>query len=139
MGFLQCELDNDHNIPQGSQVVYNIILPSGSLEDDGAVAGLFGLGSFCVGGPTAWHFHQTPFSDAVQAAIILSGGVFTDLAVLTVLALVPGGPVYTISSADNRCGKFIENLFHEMVEAATNPFPGLDVAGRPGIHSMAIR
>ena len=132
MGFLQCELDNDHNIPQGSQVVYNIILPSGSLEDDGAVAGLFGLGSFCVGGPTAWHFHQTPFSDAVQAAIILSGGVFTDLAVLTVLALVPGGPVYTISSADNRCGKFIENLFHEMVEAATNPFPGLDVLQKGG-------
>jgi hypothetical protein len=127
IGFLQCELDNDHNVPQGSQVVYNIILPSGSLEDDGAVARLFGLDKFCLGGPKAWHFHQTPFSTEVQAAIILTGGVFTDLAVLVVLALVPGGPVYTISSADSRCGNFINNLAHEMVEAATDPFPPLSV------------
>ena len=132
IGFLQCELDNEQNIPKGSQVVYNIILPSGSVEDDGAVAGLFGLGKFCTGGPTAWHFHQTPFSTEVQAAIILTGGVFADLAVLTVLALVPGGPIYTISSADSRCGTFIKNLVHEMVEAATNPFPGLDVLRNGG-------
>src|SRR5262249_3683086 len=42
-------------------------------------------------------------------------------------ALLPGGPVYTISSADSRCGNFINNLVHEMVEAATDPFPPLAV------------
>ena len=57
MGFLDCEL-RQGGIPQHSQVVYNIILPSGSIESD-----FFGADKFCVSSPaTAWHFHQTPYS-----------------------------------------------------------------------------
>ena len=128
IGFLQCELDNDHQIPQGSQVVYNIILPSGSLESDA-----FGLKSFCTGGTsaTAWHFHQrldSPEAEAALALIALGGGdALTGAAIVAAIALLPGGPVYTIQSADSRCGKLIKNLVHEMVEATTDPFPPFSV------------
>jgi hypothetical protein len=127
IGFLQCELDNDHGIPQGSQVVYNIILPSGSLESD-----VFGLNTFCTGGPTAWHFHKrldSPEAEAAIALLLLGGGVgaLTGAAIVAAIALLPGGPVYTIQSADSRCGNFIHNLIHEMVEATTDPFPPFSV------------
>jgi hypothetical protein len=127
IGFLQCELDHDHSIPQGSQVVYNIILPSGSLESDA-----FGLDTFCTGGAKAWHFHQRLDSPEAEIAIalILAGGgdgALVGAAIVAAIALIPGGPVYTIQSADGRCGNFINNLVHEMVEAATDPFPPFSV------------
>ena len=46
---------------------------------------------------------------------------------LGVLGLLDGGPIYTIVSADTRCGNFVQNLAHEMVEAASDPFPPLSV------------
>jgi hypothetical protein len=135
IGFLQCELDHV-NLPQGAQVVYNIILPSGSVENDSL--GPIGLRSFCTetGAPGAWHFHQTPYSAEADAAIalIVLGGLFGSpgdviegMGVLSLLALLPGGPIYTISFADARCGNFVNNLVHEMVEATTDPFPPLSV------------
>src|SRR5262249_50241421 len=135
IGFLQCELDHE-NVPKGAQVVYNIILPTGSVEND-TVASI-GLKSFCTGSKpsTAWHFHQTPYSAEADAAIalIILGGLFKNpievldgMGVLALLALLPGGPIYTISFADSRCGIFTSNLVHEMVEAATDPFPPLSV------------
>jgi hypothetical protein len=125
IGFLNCELQHG-GIPQGSQVIYNIILPSGSVESD-----LFGSDKFCVNGPAvAWHFHQTPYSPGAAIAIGLgllgaaTGGVPGALeAFLGALAALQGGPLYTISSADSRCGSFTHNLLHEMVEAASDPFP----------------
>jgi hypothetical protein len=127
IGFLQCELDHDHDIPQGSQVVYNIILPSGSLESD-----VFGSDTFCTGGPKAWHFHKrldTPEAEVAIAAIVALGlpGVLLAGAIVADIASTPGGPVYTIQSADSRCGPLTNNLAHEMVEAATDPFPPFSV------------
>jgi len=118
MGFLQCELDHAP-IPQGSQVVYNIILPSGSLEDD------LGL---CQGSNanTAFHFHESPLTPegaVAVAGIIETGATFEQL--VAVLALIHGGPIYTIESADSRCRNFINNMVHEMVEAASDPFPDI--------------
>jgi hypothetical protein len=129
IGFLNCELQHG-GIPQGSQVVYNLILPSGSVESD-----FFGNDKFCVNGPAvAWHFHQTPYSPGAAVAIGLgllgavTGGVPGALeAFLGALAALQGGPLYTISSADSRCGSFTHNLLHEMVEAASDPFPSLSV------------
>jgi hypothetical protein len=126
IGFLQCELDHG-NVPQGSQVVYNVILPSGSLESD-----FFGLDKFCAGGPaSAWHFHQTPYSPqaviGIGAALLgaATGGVQGALiALLGALGALQGGPLYTIESADSRCvPPFMHNLLHEMVEATSDPFP----------------
>jgi hypothetical protein len=124
IGFLQCELDHAF-IPKGSQVIYNIILPSGSLESD-----FFGTRTLCRGGPLAWHFHQTPYSAeaviALGAALLAltTGGVDGALeAFLGGLVALQGGPIYTIESADSQCGNFIENLVHEMTEAASDPFP----------------
>ena len=122
--FLQCELDHG-GIPQGSQVVYNVMLPSGSLESD-----LFGARTLCTGGPNAWHFHQTPYTTEAKIALglallgLTTGGTAGALEVfLGVLELLQGGPLYTIVSADPRCGNFINNLVHEMAEAASDPFP----------------
>jgi hypothetical protein len=125
IGFLQCELDHG-GVPQASQIVYNIILPSGSIESD-----LFGDRKLCVGGNAlAWHFHQTPYSPqavlGVGAGLLgaATGGVQGALiALLGALGALQGGPLYTISSADTRCGSFTHNLLHEMVEAASDPFP----------------
>ena len=124
MGFLQCELDHG-DLPQGSQVVYNVIMPSGSLESD-----FFGERTFCQGGPNAWHFHQTPYTTEAKVALGLgllggiTGGPTGVLeAFLAVLELLDGGPIYTISSVDPQCGNFISNLTHEMVETASDPFP----------------
>ena len=133
--FLQCELDNE-NLPKGSQVVYNIILPSGSLEHDSTA---ITDRKFCSGpgSPLAWHFHQTPFSteaDSLISFLLLSfllddpAAVILKMGILALLDLIPGGPIYTISSADTQhCGPLINNLVHEMVEAATDPFPPLKV------------
>jgi hypothetical protein len=67
IGFLQCELDHG-GVPQGAQVVYNVILPSGTLESD-----FFGNVTACGGGPfLAWHFHQTPYSPEAAVGIGLA-------------------------------------------------------------------
>lgn len=129
IGFLQCELDHG-SVPQGSQVVYNVLLPggmpTGSIESD-----FFGADKFCAGGPAvAWHFHQTPYS--AQAVLGIGAGLLGAatggvqgalLALLGALGALQGGPLYTIVSADSRCGSFSHNLLHEMVEAASDPFP----------------
>ncbi len=128
IGFLQCELDHDRGIPRGPQVVYNIILPTGSLESD-----FFGAHTLCDGGATAWHFHQSPYSTEAQIVLgvgLLSRGTGSGsdalATFLAALALVEGGgPVFTIVSADPKCGNFVQNLVHEMVEAASDPFPGV--------------
>ena len=125
IGFLQCELDNG-GVPQGTQVVYNIILPNPSIESD-----LFGTRKLCLGGARpAWHFHQTPYSP--QAVLVIgatllgaaTGGVQGALsALLLAMNGLQGGPLYTISSATPSCGTLTNNLAHEMVEAAADPSP----------------
>jgi hypothetical protein len=127
--FLNCETDH-HGLPQGPQVVYNIILPAGSLESD-----FFETRTLCTGGPAAWHFHQTPYTPeaivALGAALlnVSTGGTVGALAdFLTVLELVEQpGPIYTVVPADPACGNFISNLTHEMVEAASDPLPSSSV------------
>ena len=128
MGFLQCELENG-GVPKGSQVVYNIILPAGSLESD-----LFGSHTLCSPSPLAWHFHQTPYTDegilgiSLELLAVATGGVEGGLeALLGAVVLLDGGPVYTITSADPACGSLPKELLHEMVEAASDPFPPLSV------------
>jgi hypothetical protein len=149
IGFLQCELVHG-GIPQGPQVVYNIILPQTSEESD-----FFGNVTFCGNGPgTAWHFHQTPYSPGAAVAIgagllgVATGGVPGALeAFVGALATLQGGPLYTIESANPACGVFTDNLLHEMVEAASDPFPSpgaiwnedeiADVAAKcPATHSF---
>lgn len=131
IGFLNCELQHG-GLPSGPQVVYNIILPAGSLESD-----LFGNRTLCSSSSpaVAWHFHQTPYS--AQAAVGIAaaglgaatGGVPGALeAFLGVLAALQGGPLYTIESANPTCGSFTDNLLHEMVETASDPFPSLSVS-----------
>jgi hypothetical protein len=129
IGFLQCELDKG-GIPQGDSVIYNILLPAGSIESDFA-----GARKMCTGSnPVAWHFHQTPYSFNGVAALIaagfdlvLTGGVDGGLSgLLAILGGVSGGPVYTIESADPSCGNVLNSLTHEMVEASSDPFALVD-------------
>ena len=110
-------------------MIYNIILPSSSLESD-----FFGNSTLCSGSTaTAWHFHQTPSSAEALAGLgvallgAYTGGIPGALAaILGGLATyqgLQGPPIYTIESANPKCGSLVNNLFHEMVEAATDPFP----------------
>jgi hypothetical protein len=97
IGFIQCELQHA-SLPQGSNVIYNIMLPPQSLESD-----FGGALTFCVGaGPVSWHYHGAPL-------------------------FWQGTPIYTIVSAAPSCGLFTNNLVHEMIEAASDPFPPLSV------------
>jgi len=136
-GFLNCELQQG-NLPTGPQVVYNVILPQGSVESD-----FFGARRFCTGGDsaTAWHFHQNPYSALGITAQLLgaaTGGVAGALeALLIAMVAVPGGPVYTITSADSSCGVLTENMMHEMIESATDPFPSLEVIRAGGDDEIA--
>ena len=136
-GFLNCELEQGA-LPTGPQVVYNIILPQGSVESD-----FFGARKLCSGGGSAnaWHFHQNPYSALGIAAQLLgaaTGGVTGALeALLIAMVAVPGGPVYTITSADSSCGVLTENMMHEMIEAATDPFPSLEVIRSGGDDEIA--
>jgi len=133
-GFLDCELSHG-NLATGDQVVYNIILPKGSIESD-----LFGASSFCTGsgGKDAWHFHQNPFSalgtGALVAGFATGGSAGAIAALLAAMAAVPGGPIYTITSADPACHALTGNMMHEMVEATTDPFvtPSVILQGGEG-------
>jgi hypothetical protein len=135
VGFLNCELQQG-NLPQGSQVIYNILLPAFSHE---AEAG--NLVVFCQNGGTGWHFHDTPYSaqgaTALSAAILGAGistgpisflGTSLQTSAVSLLAYeallaLQQGPVYTITSANGDCQTLTDNLLHEMIEAATDPFP----------------
>lgn len=101
-GFIQCEHDHGPALLRTSNVVYNVILPPKSIENDSWTAG---LDKFCVpGGNAGWHYHG------------LQG----------TLPPFSGSPVYTINMSNPGCGGnpgLISTLFHEMAEAATDPFP----------------
>ena len=127
LGFLNCELIHG-GIPQGPNVIYNLLLPQGSIESD-----VFGGLSWCVNGGAAWHFHQTPYTpagamavatafagetvdwftfltglaigDPVQIAGVLSSiGPISAAQLLTSFEALQGPPFYTIVSVDCRCG-----------------------------------
>ncbi len=100
-GFIQCEHDHGPAILQQPNVIYNVILPPSCMESDAFSQ------NFCTGAgsPAAWHYHGLedsfpPFN---------------------------GLPVYTIALSNTSClatpSALFLNLFHEMVEAATDPFP----------------
>lgn len=142
IGFLNCELQHG-GIPTGPQVIYNIILPNGVIENDG-----FGAKKFCIassdgGMDVSWHFHETPYTPEAVVAIGIAGinlvPTTTNTEALTVLVTAlnnvaggPGGPFYTISSVDGRCGTFTNNLLHEMAEAASDPVPPVSVITNGG-------
>ena len=128
VGFLQCELDHGR-VPQGSQVVPTSFpggMPTGSSRATSSAPT-----SFAPAEPRSHrHFHQTPYS--AQAVLGTGAGLLGAatggvqgalLALLGALGALQGGPLYTIVSADSRCGSFSHNLLHEMVEAASDPFP----------------
>jgi len=99
-GFIQCEHDNGPPIFRQNDVIYNIILPPSAIESD------FWSANFCngPGSPTAWHYH------GLQNGFPAFGGQ----------------PIYTIVLANPLClagSSLFENLTHEMVEAATDPYP----------------
>jgi hypothetical protein len=123
MGFLQCEIHNA-GVPTDGNVIYNIILPSYAIEQD-----VLGVRSFCrTNGATAWHFHDTPYDPVMTAGLILTAGLGD---ILALLAGVNNGPVWTITMTSTECNSgpsvFTTNLLHEMVEAATDPFPPVSV------------
>jgi hypothetical protein len=112
-GFIKCEHDNGPPLLQQSDIVYNILLPPSSIESD-----LFSA-NFCngPGSPGGWHYGLPDFP----------------------FALFTGGPVYTIVMSNPRCGMdptlpisdgFLSDMFHEMVEALTDPFP-IDISVIP--------
>jgi len=96
-GFIQCEHDHGPAQLRQSGVVYNIILPPSSIESD------FWSQNFCTGpgSNAAWHYHGLEDS----------------------LPPFNGQPIYTIIQANSRCGTLFDSLFHEMVEAMTDPYP----------------
>lgn len=125
IGFLQCEIDHG-GVPTSGNVIYNVILPAGSVESD-----FFGSDNFCQGGGArSWHFHDTPYNPAIAGEIFFMSifGVPPLIDILVLVTTVQGnfGPVYTITSASPQCGNLTDNLLHEMVEATTDPFPPLN-------------
>jgi hypothetical protein len=144
IGFLNCELQNDSSVPQGDNVVYNIILPTGSLEAD-AIAQLVGTPPDCAGGALAWHFHGTPYNAGSFIGGLIGGALGLGIgspglgavAGFLVGLATQGGPFYTISSVDPRCGAYTNDLLHEMVESATDSEPGLDVITSGGTGEIA--
>ena len=140
IGFLNCELGSDTTIPQGDNVIYNIILPQSSVERD-AIAQLLGVAADCDGGAVSWHFYGTgvvlggllgglvgvSIGDPVAGAI---GGFLAGLA-------SQGGPFYTIASTSSSRGQFTNNLVHEMLEAASDPMPPISVIADGGNGEIA--
>jgi hypothetical protein len=108
-GFIQCEHDHGPAVLRASNVVYNVILPPNSIENDSWTLGLV---NFCSGPGSiaAWHYHGLEDN----APPPFGGGPFS------------GTPIYTMSMSNPACGGnsgLTVSLFHEMVEAATDPFP----------------
>jgi len=145
IGFLQCELDNEAALPQDDNIIYNIVLPPTSTEQDSIFQTLCAPG----GGPTAWHFHGTPYSLGATLGGALGflvgayyGGYFGAAAGALIGLLVAmatqGGPFYTITSTSSKCNDnstplntFSHALFHEMIEAATDSAPSVGVIFSP--------
>lgn len=105
-GFIQCEHDVGPPVLRQNNVIYNVILPPSARESD------FFSTNFCngPGTPVAWHYHgleDTPLWP-------FGAGPFS------------GQPIYTIVHTNFACGGYIGLFFsltHEMVEAATDPYP----------------
>jgi hypothetical protein len=140
IGFLNCELDNDSSVPQGDDVIYNIMLPQGSTEVD-AIAPLLGQPFQCTvsGSATGWHFHGTPYATGAFLGGLIGGLITIDplfpfgaLAGFLAAWSLEGGPYYTISSAAPGCGNLTNNEVHEMVEAASDPRPSFTVLASGG-------
>ena len=145
IGFLNCELDNDSSVPQGDNVIYNVILPTGSREAD-AIPNFLGLPQDCTpGGAVSWHFHGTPYSVGELIGGLIGGAlgfeaggpVLGALAGFFVGLATQNGPFYTISSVDPGCNVYTDNLLHEIVEAASDPEPGLGVLLSGGTGEIA--
>ena len=119
-GFVQCEHDHGPSLLQNSNVVYNVILPASSMESD------FFSSNFCTGAgsPAAWHYHGLEDTPPWP----FGGGPFS------------GTPIYTIVLTNPRCGSnaLFGSLFHEMVEALTDPFP-IDISIIPPHISVATQ
>ena len=104
-GFIQCEHDNEPSI-QGPNIIYNVILPQGSIESD------FFTSNFCsgLGSPDGWHYHGLQNPSIIPFNLPFGGG-----------------PIYTIVSTNPKCSPtlaaFFQGLTHEMVEALTDPYP----------------
>jgi len=97
-GIVNCEVASGI-VPTGPTVIYNILMPPATLESD-----FFGISVACTSSPTgspyvSYHFTSDP---------------------------THGSP-YTAVFANATCGNMLDNLTHEMVEAATDPFPPLNV------------
>lgn len=103
-GFIQCEHDIGPPVLRQNNVIYNVILPPSARESD------FFSTNFCngPGTPVAWHYHGLEDTPPWP----FGGGPFS------------GQPIYTIVQTNPACdyGSFI-SLTHEMVEAATDPYP----------------
>ncbi|MGA8222937.1 MAG: hypothetical protein WB780_14910 [Candidatus Acidiferrales bacterium] len=153
LGFLNCQLQHNDGIPQGGNVVYNIIMPAGTTESDSLVLSGFIQVQQCNGGTSAtgWHFHGSPYDIATDISDILGGalggvvgffvGLFTgnpgggtlngaEVGALTGFFLAmstEGSPFWTITSTSPNCGDFTDNLLHEMVETAVDSKPPLSV------------
>lgn len=146
LGLLNCQLQNEDAVPQGDNVIYNIIMPKGTTEAD-SLEMLFGAPAQCSvpGSPAAWHFHGSPYSITSDIGGILGGalgglvGWFISpyltgpgaalgaVAGFLVAMDMEGAPFWTISSTSTSCGNFTHNLLHEMVEASVDATPPLNV------------
>jgi hypothetical protein len=120
-GFIQCEYDNGPPLLRQNNVIYNIILPPTSMESD------YFTQNTCAGPGSllAWHYH----------------GLLRNL--------WGGPPIFTIVQTNEQCGgnaALFESLFHEMVEATTDPYPfdisiippHIDIAGENEIGDFCI-
>jgi hypothetical protein len=105
-GFVQCEHDNGPAVLRAAGVIYNVILPPFSMESD------FWSRNFCTGpgSPLSWHYHG--LEDTLPPPF--GSGPFS------------GPPFYTIILSNPACGGnagLFHSMFHEVLEAITDPFP----------------
>lgn len=144
-GFLNCELQNDDALPQGDNVIYNIIMPQGTIEVDTLQDLTFHQ---CDGiAPGGWHFHGSPFSVQTDITAFLGGvlgglvGLIFDRldftgagAIIGFIAAMAmeGSPYWTITSTSPTCSgldhePYLVALFHEMIETTVDSTPPLSV------------